>query len=158
MHKGLLTIATLTTLALAIPATAEIFYDEARVIATQPVYAARQVPVEVQECGYEQPATPNPVDPAMLGDARAVDPGAGLLGALDQDIELRKAPAEVYRCRMVTRMEAKQELAGYQVRYEYTGRVYERRVAQHPGDTIRVSVGLSASQPGAGRHRAHARR
>lgn len=158
MRKALITVATLTTLALATSAAAETFYDQARVIGTQPVYKTRQVPIEVQECGYEQPATPNPVDPAMLGDARAVDPGAGLLGALDRDVELRQAPAEVYRCRMVTRMEAKQELAGYQVRYEYAGRVYERQVAQHPGNTIQVAVGLSTGQHSTGRHRAHARR
>ena len=151
-------VTTFAALACAVPAAAETFYDQARVLDTQPVYETRQVPVQVQECGYEQPATPNSVDPTLLGDARAVDPGTGLFGALNRDVELRQAPAEVYRCRMVTRMEATQEPAGYQVRYEYAGRVYERRVAQHPGNAIRVAVGISASQHSIGRHRAHARR
>lgn len=133
-------------IALATPAAAEVFYDDARVLDAQPIYEPREVPVQVQQCGYEQLTTPRPVDPAMLGDARAIDPGADLLGALHRDIELRELPAEVYRCRMVTRTESKNELAGYRVRYEYEGRVYERRVAKPPGDTIQVSVQLNVGQ------------
>lgn len=144
MRAGLLSSMTLGALALSAPAAAQTFYDQARVLDTQPVYESRQVPVQVEQCGYEQPSTPVPVDPAVLGDARVVDPGAGLLDALDRDIELRRPPAEVYRCRMVTRHESKRELAGYRVRYEYEDRIYERRMAEPPGETIRVAVRLSA--------------
>lgn len=146
MRNSSFTITTFAALAFAMPAAAETFYDQARVLDTQPVYETRQVPVQVQECGYEQPSTPRPVDPTTLGDARATEPGADLLGALARDVELREAPAEIYRCRMATRMESKNELAGYRVRYEYEGRVYERRMAEQPGDTIRVGVQLTASQ------------
>ena len=152
MRAALTTFSIATALVLALPATAEVFYDEAEVLDAQPVYEARRVPVEVQDCGYEQPATPAPVDPSQLGDARAIDPGADLLGSLQRDMALRASP-EVYRCQMVTKMESRQELAGYQVRYEYAGRVYERRVAQHPGDTIQVTVALNSSQPRSGRWR-----
>ena len=153
MRYGLFTLATLVAMALATPAVAEVFYDEAPVLDTQLIYETRQVPVEVQQCGYEQPATPAPVDAAVLGDARIVDPGTDLLGVLRRDIALREPPADVYRCRMVTRTESKQELAGYRVRYEYGGRVYERRVAELPGDTIRVGVQLTVGQAGARRLR-----
>lgn len=146
MRYSSFTFATCTALAFAMPGAAETFYDQARVLNAQPVYETRQVPAQVQECGYEQPSTARPVDPTTLGDARATEPGGDLLGALARDVELREAPAEVYRCRMVTRTESKQELAGYQVRYEYEGRVYERRMAEPPGDTIRVGVQLTASQ------------
>ena len=131
---------------LAIPAAAEVFYDEAPVLDAQAVFQARQVPVQVQECGYEQPVAPAFVDPTLLGDARTVDPGTDLFGTLQRDVQLREPPAEVYRCRQVTRTETTQELAGYQVRYEYGGQVYERRVAEHPGETIRVSVQLSTNR------------
>ena len=149
MRNGFLTITRIlstATLLLAIPAAAEVFYDEAPVLDAQPVYQARQVPVQVQECGYEKPAAPAFVDAALLGDARNVDPGTDLFGALQRDVQLREPPAEVYRCRQVTRTEQRQELAGYQVRYEYGGQVYERRVAEHPGESIRVSVQLSTSR------------
>jgi hypothetical protein len=140
------------TLVLVLPATADVFHDEAEVLDAQPVYEARRVPVEVQECGYEQPSTPAPVDAAQLGDPRAIDPGADLLWALQRDVELRES-AEVYRCRMVAKVESRQELAGYQVRYEYAGRVYERRMAQPPGDTIQVTVALNSGEPETGRWR-----
>lgn len=146
MRAVLLSITTVAAMALATPAAAETFYDEARVLDAQPVYAPRDVPVRVQQCGYEPPAPPPRVDPAVLGDARTVDPGASLPGTLRRDVELRDPPADVYRCRMVTRMESQNELAGYRVRYEYGGRVYERRVAERPGDTIRVRVRISAGR------------
>ncbi|MDJ0927915.1 MAG: hypothetical protein QNJ73_09715 [Gammaproteobacteria bacterium] len=146
MRAGTLASATLAILVLATPVAAEVFYDEARVIDTERIYEPRQVPVQVQQCGYEKPSTPAPVDPATLGDAKSVDPGVDLLGALYREIELREPPADVYRCRMVTRMETKEEFVGYRVRYEYGGRIYERRVAEHPGGTIRVAVRLSANE------------
>ena len=142
-----LAIAVVITLLPATPIAAETFYDQARVLDAQPVYEARTVPIQVQQCGYEKPATPAPVDSAMLGDAKITDPGIGLLGALQRDVELRELPAEVYRCHQVTRTESRNELAGYRVRYEYEGRVYERRMTEPPGDTIRVSVQLSAGRP-----------
>lgn len=146
MRDDLFAITTVAAMALATPAAAETFYDEARVLDAEPIYAPRDVPVTAQQCGYERPASPRPVDPAVLGDARAVHPDASLLGTLRRDIELRDPPADVYRCRTVTRMESQNELAGYRVRYEYDGRVYERNVAERPGDTIRVRVRISAGR------------
>lgn len=146
MRYSSLANTTIAALAFAAPAVAEIFYDQARVLDSQPIYEQREAPVRVQECGYEAPSTPRTVDPTTLGDARVTDPRVDLLGALNRDVELRELPAEVYRCRMVTRMESKNEVAGYRVRYEYEGRVYERRMAEQPGNTIRVGVQLTASQ------------
>ncbi len=146
MREGLIAVTTTMAMALTTPAAAEMFYDQARVLDAQPIYEPRDVPIRVQQCGYEKTSTPLPVDRAMLGDARAADPDADLLAALHRDVELRDPPADAYRCRMVTRMDSQNELAGYRVRYEYGGRVYERRVAERPGDTIRVRVRVSAGR------------
>ncbi len=148
MRYRLLAITSISAMMLAMPAAAEMFYDQAAVLDTQPIYEARQVPVRTEQCGYEPSTTQRPVDRTMLGDARVRDPGADLLGALTRDIELREPAADVYACRMVTRMESKTELAGYRVRYEYDGRVHERRVAEPPGETIRVGVQVSVGQSG----------
>jgi len=153
MLKDLLALTTIAAFVLAAPARAQVFYDEAAVIDSQPIYEARLIPSQVQECGYEPAARPSPADPALLGDARATDPGTDLFGALQRDTQLREPPPDIYRCRVVTRTETKNELAGYQVRYEYGGQVHERRVAEHPGNTIRVSVQLSTTQSGVTRWR-----
>jgi len=130
------------------PANAgEIFFDEARVLDSQPVYETRQTPVQAQECGYQEDAAPGRPAPALLGDARSADPEADIVVALQTDMDLRAPPEPVYRCRMVTRMEDHDELVGYRVRYEYDGQIYERRVREAPAETIRVRVRLSVGRP-----------
>lgn len=147
MRTGCLILATLAATVLPMPVLAEIYYDEVPVIDAEPIYEARQVPVQGEQCGYEQPTSPPPVNPAALGDARVADPGTNLLGALNRDVALRQPPAPEYRCRTVTRMESQQTLAGYRVRYEYHGKVYEQRMAAHPGDRLKIAVQL---RPGTG--------
>lgn len=146
MRTSCIILVMLAAIGLPMPVIAGTFYDEVRVIDAEPIYEARRAPVQGEQCGYEQPTSPPPVNPSALGDARIADPGTNLLRALSRDVELRQPPAPVYRCRAVTRMESQQTLVGYRVRYEYEGRVYERRVAEHPGDTIRVAVGLTVGQ------------
>jgi len=135
-----------TLLAAAPAPAADMFIDEARVIDSQPVYETREAPVRVQQCGYDQQGTSAAVDPAILGDARALDPPADLIGSLQTEVELREPPPAIYRCRMVTRMEQQSAPAGYRVRYEYDGRMYEHRVTEPPGETIRVRVEFSVGQ------------
>jgi len=132
----------------ATPASAgEIFFDEARVLDSQPVYETRQAPVQVQQCGYQDDVAPGRAEPGLLGDARSSDPAVGLVAALRAEMDLRAPPEPVYRCRMVTRMEDHDELVGYRVRYEYDGQIYERRVREAPAATIRVRVRLSVGRP-----------
>lgn len=123
----------------------EIFFDEARVLESEPVYETRETPVRAQECGYEENAWPRPADPAMLGNAR--EDAADIAAALRADMRARTPAEPAYRCRMVTRMKSSNELIGYRVRYEYHDRVYERRVSEAPGDTIRVRVRLAVGRP-----------
>jgi hypothetical protein len=135
-------------LVLALPANAgEIYFDEARVLDAQPVYETRGSPVQAQECGYETTAHPGRPDSLLLGDVRASVSPAGLVDALRTDVRARTPAEPVYRCRMVTRTESKEVLVGYRVRYEYDDRVYERRMTERPGDTIRVRIRLSAGRP-----------
>ena len=146
MNTRLITLVALAALAGALTAGAETFYDQARVIDVQPVYKLRQLPVQVEQCGYEQPATAPSVDPRTLGDARATDPGVDLFGAMRQETELRAPPDKVYRCQMVTQTESTQELSGYRVRYEYAGHIHERHMSERPGDTIEVAVDVGTEQ------------
>lgn len=141
MNNGLITLAATIALAGTLPAGAETFYDQARVIDVQPVYKLRQLPVQVEKCGFEQPAASS-VDPRALGDARAFDPGTDLFGAMHREAELRAPPEKVYRCRTVTQIHSTKELSDYRVRYEYAGHVHERHMSERPGDTIEVAVNL----------------
>lgn len=142
MNKRFFALLALLALSGALPVGAETFYDQARVIDVQPVYKLRQLPVQVEQCGYEEAATAASVDPRTLGDARAVDPGVDLFGAMQREAALREPPDPVYRCRRVTQTESTQELAGYRVRYEYAGHIHERQMNERPGDTIEVAVKL----------------
>ena len=59
----------------ATPAGAgEIFFDEARVLDSQPVYETRQAPVQVQQWGYQDDVAPGRAETGLLGAARSSDP------------------------------------------------------------------------------------
>lgn len=132
----------------------EVYFDVARVLASEPVYEDREFPVEEQSCGYEQSGAPVRVDSSVLGDVRSSEPSASLVDAFGTDIALRQPAKPVYRCRMVTRARKRETLIGYRVRYEYGGRTYERQVKEPPGDTIRVRVRLNAGRADWNRTRA----
>lgn len=120
------------------------YFDTARVIASEPVYETQHEPVQEQQCGYREPDAAANIDAGVLGDVRLADNTTNLGDALRTDIAIRKPGEPVYRCRMVERMRERRQLIGYDVRYEYGGRVYGRRVAEDPGETIRIRVRLSA--------------
>ncbi|MGI9343850.1 MAG: hypothetical protein ACR2QV_13510 [Gammaproteobacteria bacterium] len=120
------------------------YFDTARVIASEPVYETRREPSQEQQCGYRPSDAPARVDNRVLGDVRLVDKTANLSDAMMTDIAIRKPGEPVYRCRMVERMNERKQLIGYDVRYEYGGRIYARRVTEQPGDTLRIRVRLSA--------------
>lgn len=123
----------------------EIFFDEARVLESEPVYETRVTPRRVQECGYEESTEPRAANPAVLGNARANT--GSITDALRADMRLRMPTEPAYRCHMVTRMDSNDELIGYRVRYEYADRVYESHIGEAPGDTIRVRVRLVVGRP-----------
>lgn len=124
----------------------EIFFDEATVVDSQPVYETRHVPEQVQQCGYEEGWSDADVNPALLGDARSTMANDDIVDALRSEPGLRGSRQSTYRCRMVTRSTERQELSGYRVQFRYEGRIYERHMAEQPGERIRVRVRVSAGE------------
>jgi uncharacterized protein YcfJ len=89
------------------------------------------------------------------GDGRkaATIAGAMIGGAIAQEESQRGRYRDVggryvqdYEQRCDTRTEYRQQerVVGYDVAYDYNGRVYRTRTDHHPGDTIRVAVQVSA--------------
>lgn len=145
------------------------YTDYARVVAAQPVYArvAHSVPHEqcrIERVRYEYPshhhrsATGTLVG-TMLGaavghqigrdkDGRKIGRVAGaILGAsIGSDISRRQVPpAQVeYRdeesCDTGYSTRYQHEVIGYDVTYEYNGKLYHTRTDQHPGSEMKVAV------------------
>ena len=89
------------------------------------------------------------------GDGRkaATIAGAVIGGAIAHDASHRGRYRDAggryvqdYEERCDTRTEYRQQerVVGYDVAYDYNGRVYRTRTDHHPGDTIRVAVQVSA--------------
>lgn len=142
--------------------------DYARVVAAQPVYerVAHSVPLEhcrIEQVRYEYPgerrhsATGTLVG-TMLGaavghqvgrdkDGKKIGRIAGaILGAsIGNDASRRAAPARVEyrdeeRCETSYSTEYTHEVVGYDVTYQYNGKMYHTRMDQHPGTEIKVAV------------------
>ena len=140
---------------------------EANVVSAQPIYQVVQVNNPVQQCWKE--AIPvhkksyNSRTPEILGaivgagvgrlfgsgrgqDAATVA-GAVLGGSIGRDHKNRKN--EQYsdvryeeRCKVVDNFHTEERLQGYDVSYEYNGRIYNTRTKSDPGTTITVSVNV----------------
>lgn len=144
------------------------FYDHAKVVSVSPVY--QEVPVRrtVQEC-VEQPHHRRPArrtyTPEILGGVvggvvgnqfgrgrgRTVLTVAGaVLGAsVGHDINVRMHDRGNDWRRMETQCFTRQqvhmerELIHYRVEYRYRGQQFVTRMAEHPGDRMRVKVGVT---------------
>lgn len=171
------TISSLAlALALANPALAYRNSDYAKVVDARPVYQRVAHEVPQQSCHYETVAYRDSrsnsytgtVVGGLLGAAlghelgnskRNKDVGAvagGLLGAtIGRDISRNTGSSSVqYRderiCRTDYRTEYSQRLVGYDVTYQYQGRLYQTRTDHHPGDRLAVDVHV---QPAHGSYR-----
>jgi uncharacterized protein YcfJ len=149
------------------------FYDRARVVQVTTLY--REVPVSttVREC-IEQPPRYRPhggrtYTPEILGSIvggvvgnqfgrgrgkTALTVAGAVLGAsVGHDVNRRmwgggrwdSGGEQCYSHRDV-RME--RELQGYRVRYRYRGQEFVTRTREHPGDYIRVKVGVTPAGTG----------
>jgi uncharacterized protein YcfJ len=145
------------------------YSDYARVVAAQPVYerVARSTPLEqcrIERVGYEyapprHPSATGTLVGTMLGaavghqigrdkDGKKVGRVAGaILGAsIGNDVSRRSAqPArieyrDVERCDTVYSTRYQHEVVGYDVSYEYNGKIYRTRMDRHPGAEIKVAV------------------
>lgn len=140
--------------------------SEARVIQSEPVYRTVQVNTPSEEC-WQEPVRVESEDysstPAILGaiiggsvgnefgsgrgKSVATVAGAVLGGSIGHDIEKsnqRESERTVYeqRCRTVDNFRTEERFDGYDVTYEYNGRLFKARTNNHPGQTIRVSVSV----------------
>ena len=61
-----------------------------------------------------------------------------------RDVGGRSVQDQEQRCDTRTEYRQQERVVGYDVAYDYNGRVYRTRTDHHPGDTIRVAVQVSA--------------
>lgn len=140
--------------------------EYAKVVDARPVYQRIAHEVPQQSCHYEtvtyrdsrRNSNTGTVVGGLLGAAighelghskRNKDVGAvagGLLGAsIGHDVSRNGAPSSTrYRdervCHTNYRREYSRELIGYDVTYQYHGRLYQTRTSQYPGKRIPVDV------------------
>jgi uncharacterized protein YcfJ len=168
--SGIGIIAAITTVAMSTAALAghRAHADYARVLTAQPVYGrvAHSVPLEqcrVERVRYEYPASRRPsatgtLVGTMLGAAVGHQVGrdkegkkigrvaGAILGAsIGSDVARRSAPSRVeyrdeQRCDVSYTTRYEHEVVGYDVTYEYNGKLYHTRMDQHPGPEIAVMV------------------
>ena len=142
-------------------------YDYARVLSVDPIYDEYAAPAHREVC-YDQPVyrrASGSATPAIVGaivggvvgnqfgsgsgrDAATVA-GALLGGSIARDSQRRdgyrdgyydRRPAYAQRCEVRTDYERRAEIVGYDVEYEYNGRIGHTRTETHPGRRIRVAV------------------
>lgn len=153
------------------------FRDQARVVSSQPTIERVNVPRQVCRL-VTVPGEPRPVDgPSDGGGAVIGGITGGLIGSQFGRGEGRVASAavgaiagtligqnlsgrprgnayghdrEVQRCHFVDEWE--QRVTGYQVSYEYLGRVYSTRLPQDPGPYVTVRITVQPVWGGPHRH------
>lgn len=140
-------------------------YEQARVVSATPIYRTVSVPDEQEVC-WEEDVRPRhrshtgAIAGGVIGGAVGRQFGGGrgkdaltavgaILGAtIGNDIQRNRD----YRrgghhhtetvCRVEQRYYQEERVAGYDVSYEYDGRIYQTRTDRHPGDFIDVEVSV----------------
>ncbi len=143
------------------------FEDSARVIKVKPLYETVQVSVPEERCWKERryhrshfsddESYTAPLVGAIVGGVVGNQFGAGsgktamtvagtLLGASVAN-DLRKGerladyrPRRERRCEVIDRVETREEIVGYRVKYRYKGQTFRTRMDHDPGKRIRVRV------------------
>lgn len=142
-------------------------YDYARVLSVDPIYDEYATPAHREVC-YDEPvyhrARRDSATPAIVGaivggaignqfgsgsgrDAATVA-GALLGGSIARDNARRDRyygydrgyRGYAQRCEVRTDYQRRAEIVGYDVEYEYNGRIGHTRTETHPGRRIRVAV------------------
>jgi len=146
------------------------FVDKARVIDAQPIYETISYNDPIRECRIEERIvrhSNHAKTPVILGSIiggaignelghsksnKKVGAVVGSLlgGAIASDIN-RKHSQHRYSerrqervCTLVDQVRYEETLVGYNVRYQYKGRVYHTTTANHPGKRIRIAVNIQA--------------
>ncbi len=160
------TNATAETYRTATPASS--YYVSAPVVNVSTITSQRTVQHPVQQCTrqtyqeshyYErQPRNENLFLPGLFGGIvgglignqfgggngkKALTIAGALAGssiARDAARNNRRQPREV--CHTSYQTEVIEHVTGYDVTYEYAGQLFEKRMTEHPGDSVRVRVAL----------------
>ena len=136
---------------------------KARVLHTKPIYRTVEVIVPERHCAPSRQATHSSgrsrdevvatlvggVVGGLLGSqigkgsGRTVMTVAGtaigaVIGNRLSNDDDRRGHRPPHRCRTMDRVEKRDELVGYRVKYRYRGRIYHTRTQRDPGDWIHV--------------------
>lgn len=131
--------------------------DYAQVLSVEPVYQVLRASRNEQQC--DRPADAPSVDadadkPREEGRlARMVDSVKGIFGSDDQDAaepnpQAATPPAPGQNCRMVTVEREFRRPIAYDVDYVYKGSKYRSRLAEDPGNRLRIRVSVMPYAPG----------
>lgn len=164
-----LTVITATLALTSSLASANTYYDYARVIKAKPVYDYVRISQPYKQCfpverhirkqrRHHHDRATSTVAGAMVGgviggvigdSSRSALAGAVIGGAIgnSQDRSQRRYKHRrdlVERCETVYPPAKKvRKLTGYKVKYRYQGEAYKTFMRRHPGDTVKVRVSLS---------------
>lgn len=162
---GILSICGLTLGILGSAAANTDFFDYAPVLDATPIVDEVRIPVQRERCWRERVPqrrgrysyTPTIVGGIIggtignqigRGDRRRVATIAGtLLGAsIGNDLQYRHQRVShrpVRRCEVVDEYDTQEQVVGYRVKYRYQGHTFVTRMADDPGEEVRVRVSLT---------------
>lgn len=141
----------------AAPAEENVVYAYAQVLRASPVYAMQRVRVPEERCEpVREGGAGGTVAGAVVGGALGNQVGKGdgrkaatVAGAvLGGAIGRRMARDEGRRCRTVEVEREERRLVGYDVEYSYKGETYMSRVAEDPGNRLRIRVSVTPAEAG----------
>ena len=160
-----ITLSALCLTAVEMTLAAEGFFDEAPVLEVKPVYETVQITRPREACWKQTvrrergkgtdsytPMVAGAIVGGVIGnqfgrgrgkDAMTVA-GAVLGASVGRDLKKRRHGGRYRvseeRCEWVDSIQEREELVGYDVVYEYRGKVFQTRTATHPGKWIEVEV------------------
>ena len=142
-------------------------YDYAQVVDVQAVYETYQVPQNRRVCN-NNPRRSNQTSHrgngggAVLGGiigglignrfgkggGRDAATAAGILAgaAIGSNSKHRNGYNSGRQCRTQTDYYEEQRIAGYDVSYDYNGRIYQTRMQNHPGQRVKVVVNVEVAE------------
>ena len=143
-------------------------YTYAQVVDVQPIYETYQIPQNTRVCndnnrgrGYNAPHQGNGTGAVIGGiigglignrfgggHGRDASTAAGVLvgAAIGSNSRNKRNHRNNRNCYTQTRYREEQRLSGYDVSYDYNGRIYQTRLQNHPGERVRVQVNVQVAE------------
>lgn len=138
-------------------------YDYAKVVDVQAIYEIYEVPQNRRVCSDNRRGNRNRSQSgngggAVLGgiigglignrfgkgSGRDAATAAGILtgAAIGSNSKNRRNGYSGRQCRTETQYYQEERIAGYDVSYDYQGRIYQTRMQNHPGSRVKVAVNV----------------